>query len=60
MQIDVLSDGPPGPDNGRFVEIENDVGRSISVGEWRRREDGYWALRLTLAETEADIAVSSS
>ena len=44
--IDVVFDGPPGPTCGRFVEVENDAGASISFGEWVEREDGYWALRI--------------
>jgi hypothetical protein len=26
--------GPPGPEPGRFVEVENQHGRSVNVGEW--------------------------
>jgi len=44
--IDIVFDGPPGPDGGRFVEVENDCGRSIRVGEWIERQDGFWALRI--------------
>lgn len=44
--IDIVFDGPPGPESGRFVEVEDDAGKSISFGEWVKREDGYWALRL--------------
>lgn len=44
--LDVVLDGPPGPDGGRFVEVEDANGRSVDVGEWRRREDGLWALRI--------------
>ena len=45
-EIHILFDGPPGPVAGRFVEVEAPEGRSIRVGEWREREDGYWALVL--------------
>lgn len=44
--IDIVFDGPPGPESGRFVEVEDDAGKSISFGEWVKRDDGYWALRL--------------
>lgn len=44
--IDIVFDGPPGPESGRIVEVEDDSGRSISVGEWIERPDGHWALRL--------------
>ena len=29
---------------GRFVEVENEHGASIRVGEWRERDDGLWSL----------------
>jgi hypothetical protein len=51
--IDIVFDGPPGPDGGRFVEVENDCGRSIRVGEWIERQDGFWALRIP-AHNNAD------
>lgn len=44
--IDVVFDGPPGPEAGRFVEVEDSTGASISMGEWIERDDGYWALRI--------------
>ena len=44
--IDILFDGPPGPTAGRFVEVEDPDGNSISVGEWVERDDKYWALRI--------------
>lgn len=52
--IDIVFDGPPGPVCGRFVEVENAEGKSISFGEWVERPDGYWALRLTIP-SRADI-----
>jgi len=48
--INVIFDGPPGPEGGRFVEIENDRGESIRVGEWeadpRPEHEGLWRLRI--------------
>ncbi|TDW95370.1 MULTISPECIES: hypothetical protein [Kribbella] len=44
--INVIFDGPPAPDAGRFVEVEDDRGRSLSIGEWIERPDGLWALRI--------------
>lgn len=44
--INIVFDGPPAPDGPRFVEVETDDGRSISIGEWVERPDGYWALRI--------------
>jgi hypothetical protein len=44
--IDIVFDGPPGAESGRFVEVEDGLGNSISIGEWLQRPDGYWVLRL--------------
>lgn len=44
--IDFVFDGPPGPESPGFVEVENEDGKSVSVGEWVEREDGYWCLRI--------------
>lgn len=40
----VVFDGPPGPESGRFVEVEDAQGRSVGAIGWREREDGYWVL----------------
>ncbi|ERB53488.1 hypothetical protein N806_20310 [Rhodococcus sp. P27] len=44
--IDIVFDGPPDAEPGRFVEVENHLGASIKVGEWIERGDGFWALRI--------------
>lgn len=44
--IDIVFDGPPGHEGGRFVEVEDAAGKSIKVGEWLQRADGLWALRI--------------
>lgn len=44
--IDFVFDGPPGPEAGRFVEVEDDKGASIRIGEWVQRDGGHWALRI--------------
>ena len=46
-QIHIVFDGPPGPESGRFVEVETPSGRSIRAGIWKKRRDGYWVLILT-------------
>ena len=43
--IDIVFDGPPGQDAGRFIEVEDENGRSINAGVQR---DRLWALRLDL------------
>ena len=42
----IIFDGPPGPESGRFIEVEDDFGRSIDAGSWHEREDGLWELRI--------------
>ncbi len=46
--IDVVFDGPPSHESGRFVEVENPRGESINAGEWSQRKDGLWQLRIRL------------
>lgn len=46
--IDIVFDGPPSHKPGRFVEVEDETGASIGVGEWIERGDGLWALRFTV------------
>ena len=48
--IDIVFDGPPSHESGRFVEVENSEGRSIKFGEWVLRDDGFWALRVPSVE----------
>jgi len=52
--INIVFDGPPTHDGGRFVEVETDDGRSVRVGHWSERPDGYWALRID------DVRISSA
>ena len=32
----IIFDRPPGPEAPRFIEVEDEHGNSISVGEWVR------------------------
>lgn len=50
--IDIVFDGPPGPEAGRFVEVESSDGRGMRFGEWVQRSDGYWALRIRPDDVE--------
>jgi hypothetical protein len=50
--IDIVFDGPPSHESGRFVEVENSAGKSINFGEWVKRPDGYWALRIPAPEAK--------
>jgi hypothetical protein len=42
--IRILFDGPPSHESGRFIEVENEKGESISFGEWVEQGD-YWVLQ---------------
>ena len=61
-KIQIRFDGPPEHEAGRFVEVEDDTGASISVGEWVQDGD-YWLLALDdprvlharIAELEAEL-----
>lgn len=54
--LDIVFDGPPGPEAGRFVEVEDGKGCSVNrVGEWMLRDDGFWALRIPDPRTIASL-----
>lgn len=42
----VFSGGGDGSGPGEFVEVEDQNGSGISVGDWIEREDGYTVLRI--------------
>jgi hypothetical protein len=44
--VDIVFDGPPGPQSPRLIEVENANGKGIRFGEWIDREDGRWVLRI--------------
>lgn len=48
--LQIVFDGPPGPESGRFLEVEDGTGRSVSAGKWVQRADGHWALQLRVLE----------
>lgn len=56
--IDIVFDGPPSHKSGRFIEVENGKGESISVGEWLERGDGLWVLRIKSEELSDGIPAS--
>ncbi|TFC59461.1 MULTISPECIES: hypothetical protein [unclassified Cryobacterium] len=49
--IDVVFDGPPSHESGRFIEVEDPNGWSVNAGEWIDRGDGTWALRISPEST---------
>lgn len=58
VALDIVFDGPPSHESGRFVEVETEDGKSVNAGEWIARDNGMWALRLrrqgaSIAEREA-------
>ena len=50
--INIIFDGPPNNESGRFVEVETDDGKSINIGAWSEHNDGHWALRITELPTD--------
>ncbi|MDN7490536.1 hypothetical protein QZM35_22760 [Burkholderia sp. AU45274] len=58
--MDIVFDGPPSYQSGRFVEVEDEQGRSFNAGQWIDRGNGLWALRIARApRTEVAGAVPS-
>ena len=43
--LDIVFSEAPGPESD-FVEVENSSGESVRIGEWVKRPDGYWVLRI--------------
>ena len=52
--VDIVFDGPPGPESGRFVEVESPPGRSIRLGMWIKLDGGLWALRVRKDDLTAE------
>lgn len=48
--IDIVFDNGPGPTGGSFVETEKSDRSSVRLGTWIRRDDGFWALRVTKSD----------
>ena len=44
-KIRIAFDGPPAPHGCEFVEVEDESGKGIKVGEWKE-QDGFWYLYL--------------
>lgn len=44
--VDIVFDGPPDHHAPRFIEVEDENGRSLPFARWVKREDGNWAIRL--------------
>ena len=44
--LHIVFDGLPSHESGRFVEVEDESGKSINAGDWKQREDGLWELML--------------
>lgn len=54
-KINIIFDGAPGQQSGRFVEVEDENGKSINAGKWVERKDGLWALEI---EQSPDIPMT--
>ncbi len=42
----IVFDGPPGPESGRFIEVEDGSRASVAPSgvSWVKSDDGYWRL----------------
>jgi hypothetical protein len=48
----IISEPGPGPEAGRFIEVEDGAGHSIRAGSWAQRQDGNWALTVPVPTGE--------
>jgi hypothetical protein len=55
--VDIVFDGPPGPESGQFVEVEDAGGTSIRFGHWIERSDGRWVLRISPGDFDQTRAI---
>ena len=51
QELRMVFDGPPGRDMPTLIEIEDQSGRPIAVGQWRARPDGYWELVIPIRQS---------
>lgn len=49
-ELHFVLDGPPSHESGRFVEVEDENGKSVNVGRWEQRGN-YWHLIVTAPPT---------
>lgn len=55
-ELHFVCDGPPSHKSGRFVELEDETGRSIGLGNWKERPDELWELVIRLDRSPAQEA----
>lgn len=54
--IHIVFDGPPGPEAGRFVDVETEDGKGVRVGTWQRHGDLWHLVLPTTALRKIDEA----
>ena len=54
--VDIVFDGEPGPNGPVFVETEDSEGNGILLGNWVKREDDYWVLRIPRQEVNGSTS----
>jgi len=57
-KVCIVFDGPPSHESGRFVEVEDEAGRGVGLGEWAERDDGCWALVFTAEDLIAALKLA--
>lgn len=45
--VDIQFDGAPGPYGCKFMDVVNENGKGVSLGEWLEVSPGDWVLRIT-------------
>ena len=50
-ELHIVFDGPPGPEAGRFVEVEDAAGHGLKRGRWEQHGE-YWHLILPDVEVK--------
>jgi hypothetical protein len=50
MEVRLIFDGPLTRDFPSLIAMEDGEGRLVTVGQWRKRQDGYWEMVINSAE----------
>lgn len=51
-EVYVVFDGPPGPESGRFVEVETELGESVATAAEWEVNGTFWRLGPFLVEVK--------
>jgi len=57
-KVHLVFDGPFTRDVPSLIAMQDSDGRPVTVGQWRKRQDGYWELVILTAEPMTVVETS--